>query len=153
MRTNALAVPWRACLWFLRNLGSVPFSEGYLEVLGFLMLHSYPRQRVRRARQSILSSGRDGAIPVPVRLARLVVLGRVLGLCRGPSVISEPEKLSTTTGVTYWPLRRDFRLRKRSMVGICRGKLGVKIDEVVYLPTHKLVGEIWGALIGLWLVL
>lgn len=31
-------VPWRACLWFRRNLGSVPLREGYLEVLGFLML-------------------------------------------------------------------------------------------------------------------
>lgn len=31
-------VPWRACRWFRRNLGSVPFREGYLEVLGFLIL-------------------------------------------------------------------------------------------------------------------
>jgi hypothetical protein len=31
-------VPCRACLWFLLNLGSVPLSEGYLCVLGFLIL-------------------------------------------------------------------------------------------------------------------
>jgi len=31
---NAFMVPWRACLWFLRNLGSVPLREGYLWVLG-----------------------------------------------------------------------------------------------------------------------
>lgn len=31
-------VPWRACLWLRRNLGSVPLSEGYLWVFGFLML-------------------------------------------------------------------------------------------------------------------
>lgn len=41
VRTRALAVPWRACLWFLRNLGSVPLREGYLEVLGFLILQYY----------------------------------------------------------------------------------------------------------------
>lgn len=35
---SAFIVPCRACLWFLRNLGSVPLSEGYLWVLGFLML-------------------------------------------------------------------------------------------------------------------
>jgi hypothetical protein len=38
VRTRALAVPCSACLWFLRYLGSVPLSEGYLWVLGFLML-------------------------------------------------------------------------------------------------------------------
>ena len=38
LRTRALAVPWRACLWLRRNLGSVPFREGYLDVLGFLIL-------------------------------------------------------------------------------------------------------------------
>jgi hypothetical protein len=37
-RTNAFIVPCSACLWFLRNLGSVPLSDGYLEVFGFLML-------------------------------------------------------------------------------------------------------------------
>lgn len=37
-RTKAFMVPWRACRWFRRNLGSVPFKEGYREVLGFLML-------------------------------------------------------------------------------------------------------------------
>jgi hypothetical protein len=36
---SAFIVPCRACLWFLRNLGSVPFREGYLCVFGFLMLH------------------------------------------------------------------------------------------------------------------
>lgn len=36
--TRAFIVPWRACLWFLRNFGSVPFKDGYLEVLGFLIL-------------------------------------------------------------------------------------------------------------------
>jgi hypothetical protein len=38
--TKAFIVPWRACLWFRRNLGSVPLSDGYLEVFGFLILHS-----------------------------------------------------------------------------------------------------------------
>ena len=37
-RTKAFIVPCRACLWFLRNLGSVPLRDGYLEVLGFLIL-------------------------------------------------------------------------------------------------------------------
>ena len=32
-------VPCRACLWFLRNLGSVPLSDGYLLLLGFLILY------------------------------------------------------------------------------------------------------------------
>jgi len=36
--TRAFMVPCRACLWFLRNLGSVPLSDGYLLVLGFLIL-------------------------------------------------------------------------------------------------------------------
>lgn len=36
--TRALMVPCRACLWFRRNLGSVPLSEGYRCVLGFLIL-------------------------------------------------------------------------------------------------------------------
>lgn len=31
-------VPCSACLWFLRNFGSVPLSEGYRLVLGFLIL-------------------------------------------------------------------------------------------------------------------
>ena len=35
--TKAFIVPCRACLWFLRNLGSVPFRDGYRWVLGFLM--------------------------------------------------------------------------------------------------------------------
>ena len=35
---RAFIVPCSACLWFLRNLGSVPLSEGYLWVFGFLML-------------------------------------------------------------------------------------------------------------------
>lgn len=39
-RTSAFIVPCSACLWFLRNLGSVPLSEGYLCVLGFLILFS-----------------------------------------------------------------------------------------------------------------
>jgi hypothetical protein len=38
--TKAFIVPWRACLWFRRNFGSVPLSDGYLEVFGFLILHS-----------------------------------------------------------------------------------------------------------------
>lgn len=38
--TNALIVPWRACLWFLLNLGSVPLSDGYLWVFGFLILQT-----------------------------------------------------------------------------------------------------------------
>jgi hypothetical protein len=37
-RTKAFIVPCRACLWFLRNFGSVPFRDGYLEVFGFLIL-------------------------------------------------------------------------------------------------------------------
>lgn len=37
-RTKAFIVPCSACLWFLRNLGSVPFRDGYLEVFGFLIL-------------------------------------------------------------------------------------------------------------------
>lgn len=36
---NAFIVPWRACRWFRRNLGSVPLRLGYLCVLGFLILH------------------------------------------------------------------------------------------------------------------
>lgn len=36
--TNAFSVPCSACLWFLRNLGSVPLREGYLCDFGFLML-------------------------------------------------------------------------------------------------------------------
>jgi len=47
MHTNALAVPWSACLWFLRNLGSVPLSDGYLEVLGFLILRAIRQYRRR----------------------------------------------------------------------------------------------------------
>ena len=38
-RTKAFVVPCRACLWFLRNFGSVPLRDGYLEVFGFLMLY------------------------------------------------------------------------------------------------------------------
>ena len=36
-RTKAFIVPCSACLWFLRNLGSVPFRDGYLEVFGFFI--------------------------------------------------------------------------------------------------------------------
>lgn len=36
---NAFIVPWRACLWFLRNFGSVPLREGYRWVFGFLILY------------------------------------------------------------------------------------------------------------------
>ena len=35
---SAFIVPCRACLWFLRNFGSVPFKDGYLCVFGFLIL-------------------------------------------------------------------------------------------------------------------
>ena len=45
LRTSAFMVPWSACLWFLRNLGSVPLSEGYRFVLGFLILESAKHQR------------------------------------------------------------------------------------------------------------
>lgn len=38
-QTKAFAVPCSACLWFLRNFGSVPFRDGYLEVFGFLILY------------------------------------------------------------------------------------------------------------------
>ena len=37
-RTKAFIVPCRACLWFRRNLGSVPLRDGYLLVFGFLIL-------------------------------------------------------------------------------------------------------------------
>lgn len=40
-QTSAFIVPCRACLWFLLNLGSVPFREGYLEVFGFLILSAH----------------------------------------------------------------------------------------------------------------
>ena len=94
--TRARAVPCRACLWFLRNLGSVPLSEGYLAVLGFLML--LVDDVSMRAVGSSMSCTifvcvrlsyvplpvhiLHGDVPVPVRLARLVVLRRVLGLYR-----------------------------------------------------------------------
>jgi hypothetical protein len=39
-------VPCRACLWFLLNLGSVPLREGYLCVLGFLILCHNPSATV-----------------------------------------------------------------------------------------------------------
>lgn len=35
---SALIVPCSACLWFLRNFGSVPLREGYRKVFGFLIL-------------------------------------------------------------------------------------------------------------------
>jgi len=34
---SAFIVPCSACLWFLRNLGSVPLREGYRFVFGFLI--------------------------------------------------------------------------------------------------------------------
>ena len=36
--TRAFMVPCNACLWFLRNLGSVPLSDGYRCVFGRLIL-------------------------------------------------------------------------------------------------------------------
>lgn len=33
-------MPCSACLWFLLNFGSVPLSEGYRWVFGFLILHT-----------------------------------------------------------------------------------------------------------------
>jgi hypothetical protein len=58
-------VPCKACLWFLRNLGSVPFKEGYLEVFGFLILRAAlvdgPEPR---------SSGRKAtALSIPVTMS------------------------------------------------------------------------------------
>ncbi len=37
-RTKALIVPCSACRWFRLNLGSVPLSDGYRKVFGFLIL-------------------------------------------------------------------------------------------------------------------
>lgn len=67
-------VPWRACLWFRRNLGSVPLSEGYLEVLGFLILHGSKRKELLIFFFPLEIEDE----PVTVSLAGLVVLGRVL---------------------------------------------------------------------------
>lgn len=93
---SALIVPCSACLWFRRNLGSVPLSEGYRCVLGFLILcvHVPSASLLLEQSNSVSSlslpqSGmgclpgcrREDIVPVLVRLLRLVVLGRVLGFC------------------------------------------------------------------------
>lgn len=88
--TNAFVVPWRACLWFRRNLGSVPFREGYLEVLGFLILGSQcqlgglRRSRVTYPLRCAFLDCREISFPTE-RLLRaghtyLIMLRRVLGL-------------------------------------------------------------------------
>jgi hypothetical protein len=82
-------VPCRACLWFLLNLGSVPLSEGYLCVLGFLILcHNPVSNRIESKSAGALWGARNraeakaacsvGYVPVPVVLLRLVMLRGVL---------------------------------------------------------------------------
>lgn len=151
--TRALAVPCSACLWLRRNLGSVPFSDGYLEVLGFLILQDGSdcqpairdlacikrdsiapakccpestalsstrlqharfcpsRRHVGRSVGGGKPSGVSSNVPVAVRLPRLVVLRRVLGLCRERKAPKRQRtneilagKMHKQTGDTYWPL-------------------------------------------------
>ena len=77
-------MPWSACRWLRRNLGSVPFSDGYREVLGFRILlivrpdfasvpMRYPVETFDRRLQ--------GNKPISMCLFGLVVLRRVLGFC------------------------------------------------------------------------
>lgn len=62
LRTRAFAVPCSACRWFLRNLGSTPFSDGYLWVLGLLMLQEFSCQRsMSRPRRRLTKRTRSGA--------------------------------------------------------------------------------------------
>jgi len=75
--TRAFMVPCRACLWFLRNLGSVPLSDGYLLVLGFLILCIGDVASVTTFFPECFLGFRGG-VPVLVGLLRLVMLRGVL---------------------------------------------------------------------------
>jgi hypothetical protein len=85
LRTRAFIVPWRACLWFLRNFGSVPFNEGYLQVFGFLILIEPSNQyKIENAcaefdARIIAHMEEDEVVPIAVSLLGLIVLRRVLG--------------------------------------------------------------------------
>ena len=113
--TRALMVPCSACLWFLLNFGSVPLSEGYRWVFGFLILQKIIRQLfiLRKSSQfcSSLFSGmtpcisleKSAIVPVLMRLLRLIVLGRVLRFCELLAQMSCKCHQST-----YWPWRRRW---------------------------------------------
>lgn len=104
-------VPWRACLWLRRNLGSVPLSEGYLWVFGFLMLCAHSRQSpllwymsslfVRR-----LGSWRDGGVVDGDRMevVRTRSCEPSCSGCAGSCSLTLKEKVST--------LPRQFSQRK-----------------------------------------
>ena len=114
-RTRAFMVPCRACLWFLLNLGSVPLSEGYLCVLGFLILFAIPSVAAHRiapelgfdemtvcVRRHVAACSGSGYVPVPVVLLRLIMLRGVLGLC---TLLARSTHEDSRTA-TYWPWRR-----------------------------------------------
>lgn len=97
---SAFIVPCRACLWLRLNLGSVPLSEGYRNVFGFLMLcrscqHCLDHiaftsssslsnaafRRWWRTAQRKICTGACMNLPILVSLLGLIVLGRILRLC------------------------------------------------------------------------
>lgn len=64
-RTRAFMFPWRACRWFLRNFGSVPFRDGYRDVFGFLMLPFHQNISCVLSWKSRMPCGN---VPIPMRL-------------------------------------------------------------------------------------
>lgn len=115
--------------------------------------HNPEKEHPQSCRRSVRSMEGvvDLDIPVPVRLARLVVLGRVLRFWRGKNVrITDRStggraKLKNSFGCTYWPWRR---LLCRSLIEIVRevedvvSRGSIKAAKVGLRKKTLLVGEI-----------
>jgi hypothetical protein len=103
-------VPCRACLWFLRNFGSVPFNDGYLEVLGFLILEVYPKlvtdynveHHVQGKKRVCIWIFEAANVPVAMSLLRLIMLRRVLGFYKKSVSCVRGSRIDQ---ITYSPLR------------------------------------------------